>query len=123
MTQPGYDPLDTAGQERNLAQDAEEVRRQRDKELNDLRWVMSTKQGRRFMHRRLSEAGVWRLSFSYGLPAADVAFNEGSRNAGLTLLNEIIEACPERYTEMLTEHKEAKERHDNRNADRRNRNA
>ncbi len=79
---------------------------------------MSNKQGRRFMWRLLSRAGVYQSSFNTN--NAVMAFNEGNRNAGLQQLNEIMEACPERYTEMLAEQKEAKEKDGHRNADRRN---
>lgn len=116
---PEHHPLDLAGQERTAAKAAEEERLAREKEQNELRWIMSTKQGRRFIHRLLSRAGVFQSSFNTN--AAMMAFNEGNRNAGLQLLNDIMEACPERYTEMLAEQKEAKERNDNRNADPRNR--
>jgi hypothetical protein len=119
MTQQEHDPLDTTAQERTDAKRAEEERQQREKEQNDLRYVMGSKQGRRFVYRQLSEAGVWRSSFD--TDNAVMAFNEGNRNRGLSLLTEILEACADRYTEMLAEHKEAKDKHDNRHADRRNR--
>lgn len=119
MAQQEHDPLDLTGQERTAAKTAEEERLQREREQNDLRWVMGSKQGRRFMHRRLEQAGVWKSSFNTN--NAVMAFNEGYRNAGLELLSEIMEACPERYTEMLTEQKEAKDATRNRSADTRNR--
>ena len=118
MTQE-YEPTDLAGQERTAEQSAAEERRQRELRQNDLRWAMSTKQGRRFIYRQLSEAGIWLSSFD--ADTAVMAFREGRRNGGLQLLSEIMEACPERYTDMLTEQQEAKERNDNRNADSRNR--
>lgn len=117
MTQE-HDPLDTSAQERTAANAAEEERLAKELEQNDLRWVMSTKQGRRFMHRLLSGAGVFQLSFNTN--ALTMAFNEGGRNIGLNLVGQVNEACPDRYTEMLNEQKEAKERHGHRNADRRN---
>lgn len=113
-----HDPLDLAGQARTAATSAEEERLAREKEQNDLRWVMSTKQGRRFMWRLLGEAGVYRLSFNTN--NAVMAFNEGARNIGLSLVTSIVEACPDRYAEMRNEQKEAKEKHANRTADRRN---
>lgn len=113
-----YDPLDLAGQERTFARTAEEERLAREKEQNDLRWVMSTKQGRRFMWRLLSRAGLFQSCFD--MNSAVMAFKEGNRNAGLQQLTDIMEACPERYSEMFAEQKEAKEKHANRTADRRN---
>lgn len=118
MTASEHDPLDLIGQERTAATSAEEERLAREKEQNDLRWVMGTKQGRRFIHRQLSESGIWRTSFDPDV--AVMAFNEGGRNKGLTLLAELTETCPDRYTEMLDEHKDTKDKHANRNADRRN---
>ena len=117
MTQE-HDPLDLIGQERTAARSAEEERLAKEKETGDLRWVMSTKQGRRFMWRLLSRAGVFQSSFSTN--NAVMAFNEGNRNAGLQQLNDVMEACPDRYTEMLAEQKDAKDGNRNRSADRRN---
>ncbi|SDH23138.1 hypothetical protein [Propionivibrio dicarboxylicus] len=114
-----HNPLDLADEERISAEQAEKERQQRETEQNELRWAMSTKQGRRFIYRRLSKAGIWLQSFNTN--NAVMAFNEGRRSAGLELLNEIMEACPDRYTEMLAEQQETKERHDNRSADTRNR--
>jgi hypothetical protein len=120
MTGAEHDPLDPIAQERNSARVAEEERLQREREANDLRYVMNSKPGRRFVYRLLSGAGLYRLSFNADSDRV-TAFNEGARNRGLELLSEIMAACPERYTEMLVEQKEAKERNDNRNADPRNR--
>ena len=113
-----HDPLDFPGQNRAAAENADEERRQRQKELSDLCKVMGSKEGRRFMYRLLSEAGVYRSSFSTDL--AQMAFNEGNRNFGLTRLGELMEACPQQYALMLNEAKDENERRtNNRRADRR----
>jgi len=75
-----------------------------DLEINDLKWLMSNKRGRRFVHRLLERAGVWRLSFNTN--ALSMAFAEGTRNEGLRLLAQLTEHCLDRYTEMLQEQKE-----------------
>lgn len=113
-----HDPLDIHGQERDSAKAAEKERLLRERELSDLCSVMGRKEGRRFIWRQLSEAGVYRLSFD--TDAAQMAFNEGSRNRGLVLIAELMEACPDRYSEMLKEQKELKEKDEQRTADRRN---
>lgn len=113
----GHDPLDLRGQERTKSTSDEEKRRQREQELSDLKWLMGNKQGRRFMWRLLETAGVFRTSFTGN---STTFFNEGMRNMGLKQLNDVHEACPERYVEMVREHKEAKEKNDNRHADYRN---
>jgi hypothetical protein len=73
-------------------------------EIADLKWLMSNKRGRRFVHRLLERAGVWRLSFNTN--ALSMAFNEGTRNEGLRLLAQLTEHCLDRYSEMLKEQKE-----------------
>ena len=113
-----FDPTDLAAQERAAARLAEEERLAVERARNELRWVMSTKQGRRFIYRQLSGAGIWKSSFD--TDALRMAFAEGSRNGGLQLLSEIMETCPDRYTEMLTEQKETEDAARNRTADRRN---
>ena len=75
-----------------------------DLEINDVRWLMSKKIGRRIVYRLLDQAGVWRISFSTN--ALTMAFNEGSRNLGLKLVADILTNCPDRYAEMLQESKQ-----------------
>lgn len=74
---------------------------------------MSSKEGRRFVWRQLGNAGVYQLSFNSD--AARMAFNEGQRNIGLKLLDDVMEACPNQYANMLREQRELKERNEQRN--------
>lgn len=99
-----FDPLDPRGQEAAEAIAAAEVRHRRHAEIKDFKWLMSRKEGRRFVWRQLDKAGVFRLSFTGNAPQTD--FNEGMRNSGLALLADIIEHCPERFNQMLMEHKQ-----------------
>lgn len=99
-----FDPLDIRSQE-----DAQHLAEQRARlaqrlEVDDLKWLMSDKRGRRFVHRLLDRAGVWRSSFNTN--ALTMAFAEGQRNEGLRLLAHIQGHCPERGTEMLKESNE-----------------
>lgn len=96
-----HDPLDTAGQAEAAAKEAEEQRRKRDVEIEDVKWLMAHEQGRRIAHKLLEKAGVFRVSFSPN--AMQMAFNEGHRNMGVFLLSEIHEVCPERYHQMIKE--------------------
>lgn len=105
------DPYDLSGQDQ-----ARIERETRDKvalnqEAEDLKWLMSSKRGRRIVWRLLDRAGVFRLSFN--ATAMVMAFNEGTRNEGLRLLAAIHDHCPDRYVEMLTEQR----KHDHRNTD------
>lgn len=77
----------------------------RDVEKDDVKMVMSTEYGRRFMHRLLVRAGIYALSY---VPEADshhTSFREGQRNMGLWALAELEEACPESYFTMLKENR------------------
>lgn len=72
-------------------------------EVLDLRWVMQDKRGRRHVWRQLQLTGVYRLSYTGD---QGTNFNEGQRNVGLRLLDEITRHCPAEYIEMLKEHQE-----------------
>lgn len=98
------DPLDIQGQEHARADAEDRARRALEIEIDDLKWLMSNKRGRRFIFRLLERAGVWRLSFNTN--ALTMAFNEGTRNEGLRLLAQVTAHCPDRYMEMLKESKE-----------------
>ena len=98
------DPLDIRSQERAQADAEDRALLAAQIEIDDVKWLMSNKRGRRFMARLLERAGVWRLSFNTN--ALTMAFNEGTRNEGLRLLAQIATHCPDRYTEMLKESKE-----------------
>lgn len=73
-------------------------------EIEDLKWLMSHRQGRRIASRLLDKTGVFRLSFN--TDHALMSFNEGQRNSGLGWLAQITTHCPDHYMEMLKESKE-----------------
>ena len=76
----------------------------RDKELNDLRAVLALPEGRRLMWRVIARARTFQQSFVPGMP--DVGnFNEGSRSIGSWLFDEILNAKPDAYQQMVREHK------------------
>lgn len=83
-------------------QDAKQSEEERQR-VEDLKWLMAHKQGRRFMWRLLGVAGVYRTSFHTS--GSVTAFNEGQRNVGLMLVSEIQEHAPETYFRMLMERK------------------
>ncbi len=92
------------------AADEEQVKRrkrkdesQRERELADMRWVMSSVEGRRFVWRLLEKAGVFRTSFTGN---STTFFNEGMRNMGLMVLGDVHEAAADEYIVMMNESKE-----------------
>jgi galactose-1-phosphate uridylyltransferase len=94
------DPTDLRRQEQEAQRDERAAKAQRDKEIEDFKEVVRTKQGRRFIWRLLEEAGVYRSSFT---GTSQTFFLEGQRNMGLLLIREIHEICPDVYTTMLKE--------------------
>lgn len=72
----------------------------RDRELDDLRVVLSSVQGRRFVWKVLNKAGVFRSSFT-----GDNAtfFNEGRREIGLMIIADVMDADETAYGRMAKE--------------------
>ena len=83
---------------------AEQAAEARRVEIEDLKGILNSKPGRRFMWRLLERAGVYRTSFNNS--GSITAFNEGRRDIGLFLLNEIHEVAPELYLVMLKDRTE-----------------
>lgn len=73
-----------------------------DQRIADFRWVASTPQGRRFLYRVLEVSGVFHTTFNPD--PYQSAFNEGGRNAGLRVLNDLMTLAPGAYAAMLDEH-------------------
>ena len=96
-----YDPTDTQGQDQARADKERRDKLAAAAEIEDFKWLMSSKRGRRIVWRQLERAGVFRLSFNTN--AMQMAFAEGNRNEGLRQLAQIHQHCPDRYTQMVTE--------------------
>ena len=87
----------------NQVRDAKEKDKLRnEKDANDLRWVLSMPQGRRFLWKLLETCGVYRSSFT---GSSETFFLEGQRNVGLQLLAQITAADSEQYLTMIRESK------------------
>lgn len=79
----------------------EAAKEARQKEVDDVEWMLGHPSGRRFMWRLLDEAGVYRTSFNNS--GSVTAFNEGKRQIGLVFLAEIMAVAPQQFTAMLKE--------------------
>jgi hypothetical protein len=66
----------------------------------DLREIMGTVQGRRFIFELMDRAGLWRTSF---METNEMAFREGMRNVALMLWGDLQRACPESILKMQEE--------------------
>ena len=79
----------------------EEVRaRAKEREVEDFKKVLSNPEGRRFIWKIMSEAGVFRTSFTGN---SETFFNEGKRSMGLMVLEEVMKADPGKFTQMQNE--------------------
>lgn len=87
--------------ERERSERAKLVKAAREAEARDLRQVMGSKEGRRFVWRLLSGAGVFRLSFNQN--AMQMAFNEGRRSFGNETLADLKACCSDLYQRMENE--------------------
>lgn len=72
-----------------------------DTEQDDVRQIMSTEHGRRFIFKMLSRMGIYRCSFNG--QSNTTIFNEGARNQGLMLLADVQTAAPGSYLTMIKE--------------------
>jgi hypothetical protein len=69
-----------------------------------LRKIMETREGRAWMHSILERTHVWRSSFA--LDALAMAFSEGERNVGLSILADVMQAAAPQYLAMVKEAEE-----------------
>lgn len=74
----------------------------REKELEDIKYILASPQGRRFVWRYLEITGLFKTSFT---GSSETFFLEGGRNIGLKILADVNEADPEGYLKMLKESK------------------
>jgi len=78
----------------------------REQDNEDLRNVLLSPGGRRFIWKLLEECGVYKISFTGN---SHTFFNEGKRQIGLRLIEDIFNAAPNAYTEMRMEAASRKE--------------
>ncbi len=83
------------------------AKRGRERELDDVRYVLSNVQGRRFLWRYIKECGIFQTSFT-GV-ANTTFFREGEKNVGLRMMADINESEPEMWITMMKENKEIKD--------------
>lgn len=108
-----HDPTDLVGQERKRRDIEARERIEAEQEVEDVKWLMGNRQGRRIVWRTLSRAGVYRSSFNTNAMA--MAFAEGARNTGLEMLALVNRHCPKLYTVMVKENADGRGHADSRN--------
>lgn len=80
----------------------ERLKLARRERANDMRAVMLTAAGRRFVWRYLNECGVFGASYQPG-DALATAFNEGRRAAALALQKDLQRLAAPEYVRMMNE--------------------
>lgn len=95
-----FDPTDTDAAEAREADKKAEQKQIADQDIEDLKWLMSDKRGRRIMWNLLALTGVFRNPFTGN---SETFFRCGIMSVGQTYLGDMNEHCPERYTQMVTE--------------------
>jgi hypothetical protein len=92
-----------AADESQLAELAKKELRGRDRELEDLREIVSTRGGRRFVLRLINASELFSTA---DVMNAGIYALEGKRKIGKLLFNDVMEAAPEAYLLMMKESKE-----------------
>ena len=95
-----FDPTDTEANEVREAEKRAEQKAVVDQQVEDLKWLMSDKRGRRFMWNLLAVTGVFANPFTGN---SETFFKCGMMSVGQTYLGDINVHCPERYNQMVTE--------------------
>lgn len=92
------------------ASDPQEIEKQqekldleREKELNDLRFILKTPQGRRVFKRFLNQARIFQSTFTGN---SRTFFLEGRRDLGLFILAEGVSASPTEMASVLIDMQE-----------------
>lgn len=103
MSSNDFNPTDLAALDEQRTNTREQSRFDAAIELDDIRWLMSGKRGRRFMWRLLGDARLYQQSFDGN--ANWSIFYEGKRSIALKLMAQIhsIEGGAEFYALMANE--------------------
>jgi len=79
----------------------EQEKQRRDRELNDIKKIVKTADGRRLYWRLLSECGIFKTSLA---DEHKIFFNEGKRVIGLIFLDDLMKIAPDSFNQMQREY-------------------
>jgi len=77
------------------------ISQERLEELEDIKALIATRPGARFLKRLLRITGPYRPVFDPDM--ARMAWLEGNRNFGCRIIVDLLEACPEQYVRLIVE--------------------
>ncbi len=94
--------VDNAASEKQVKNAERKVRSIEVKASDDLRAVLSSPNGRRFIWRLLKDCKIYEESFTGN---STTFYNEGRRSVGLKILDSVMKADVDMYLKMQLEHK------------------
>lgn len=94
----GKVPVDNVADEDQIQKSKKKERRKDQQEIEDVKEILRTKPGRRFMWRYMALCNVFS---SLRGPLPDLHYQEGFRQVGLNIMGDIIEANPNALIEMM----------------------
>ena len=100
-----FDPTDIEAQKEAQRLKDEEAAFLRRRDIDDFKWLMQDKRGRRIMYKLLADTGVFRNPFVAGQQDL-TAYNSGAMSIGQKFFADINEFCPEHYETMLKDRKD-----------------
>jgi len=89
-----------AASEKQVKEAAGKENRLRERELNEMRVILSTKEGRRFLWRLMGKCKTFNSIYE---SSAKIHYNSGQQDIGHYLLAEIDQADPEMFFKMRNE--------------------
>ena len=92
--------------ENQIAEAERKARDSRKVQLSDIRFILDSKQGRRFIWRLLEEAKVFGSIWEQ---SAKIHYNAGKQDFGHYILGELTEARPEALLQMMQDAKKISE--------------
>lgn len=81
----------------------DKAKRKRNRELNDIRVIVASPEGRRFLWRVLSEGKIFQDGYIHGDAGYGTTYTTGKRSVGVWALSELMEAKPEVFMQMQRE--------------------
>lgn len=98
-----HNPTDLREQHEERAKQAEAGRLKRLEAIEDFKWLVEHPEGRRILWRLFEQANLFSTTFRANGKEQD--FREGARNLLLPWWADLMEIAPERYLQMVKEHR------------------
>lgn len=94
--------IEISSNEEDAAQQADEVRKLREQQLEDIKTLLAMPAGLRFFKRLLTEGKMFTTTFTGN---SNTFFLEGHRNLALKFFGDVCEAAPEKIPELIVDSK------------------